>query len=312
LYLLFVDESGTHGGSPAFVLGGAAIHEDDAQRLQESLDQLVVKHLGRVPVNLDEYELHAGEMRNAKKPKATASPSVRPSVWASVDRTKRLALLADAYSTISTFTPADPRLPLVLFGVVLDAKFHTGELQIERERFAYEVLLNKFDVMLKHSRTDRERPNRGLVIHDRRLVAERDIQSWVSQWRAAAGTIGQLRNLADVPLFADSRATRLLQVADLVSYSMFRRYSPDVTDHSYFKALWPAFHSEAGQVNGCVHYTPSYGQGSCVCESCQVRLGSDAGRRRRRRPRASKPQTSPSNTSTTDDAPLTSDRGAEG
>jgi hypothetical protein len=31
VYLLFVDESGTHGGSPVFVLGGAAIHEDDAR-----------------------------------------------------------------------------------------------------------------------------------------------------------------------------------------------------------------------------------------------------------------------------------------
>ncbi|MDF9877423.1 DUF3800 domain-containing protein [Cellulosimicrobium cellulans] len=286
--MLFVDESGTHGGSPAFVLGGAAIHEDDAQRLQVSLDELVVKHLGRIPVNLDEYELHAGEMRNAKKPRADASPSARASVWATIDRATRLALLAEAYSLVASFTPTDPKLPLVLFGVVLDAGFHAGELPIERERFAYEVLLNKFDVMLKNSRTERGRPNRGLVVHDRRLVAERDIQSWVSQWRAAAGTIGQLRNLADVPLFADSRATRLLQVADLVSYAMFRRYSPEVFDLSYFKTIWPAFHAEAGQVHGCVHYTPSYGQGNCACEACQVRLAADGGgpvRRRRGRSR---------------------------
>jgi hypothetical protein len=67
MYLLFVDESGTHGGCHAFVLGGVAIHEDDAHRLQKSLDDLVISELGRVPPNLDEYELHAAEMRNAKK-----------------------------------------------------------------------------------------------------------------------------------------------------------------------------------------------------------------------------------------------------
>lgn len=30
MYLLFVDESGTHPGPHPFVLGGVAIHEDDA------------------------------------------------------------------------------------------------------------------------------------------------------------------------------------------------------------------------------------------------------------------------------------------
>lgn len=283
MYLLFVDESGTHGGSPAFVLGGAAVHEDDAQPLQECLDQLVIRHLGRVPPNLDEYEFHAGEMRNAKKPASAASISTRASIWAPIPRTDRLALLSDAYEVIANYEPVNPQLPLVLFGVIVDARFHNAERQVERERFAYEVLLNKFDMMLKNTRIARDLPNRGLVIHDRRVVVERDIQGWTAEWRAVAGSIGQLRNLADVPLFADSRATRLLQVADLVSYALFRRYSPGVTDYSYFEKLWPRFHAEEGVVHGCVHYSPSYGQGSCACESCQLRLASDGGRSRRRR-----------------------------
>jgi len=283
VYLLFVDESGTHGGSPVFVLGGAAIHEDDAQRLQGHLDQLVIKHLERVPPNLDEYELHAGEMRNAKKPSGAVPVSSRSSIWAGVPRHTRLALLAEAYELIANYEPVDARVPVVLFGVVVDAKFHTTERQVERERFAYEVLLNKFDMMLKNARVERDRPNRGLVIHDRRVVIERDIQGWTAEWRAAAGNIGQLRNLADVPLFADSRATRLLQVADLVSYALFRRYSPGVADYSYFERIWPGFHTENGVIHGCVHYSPSYGQGSCSCESCQMRLIAEAAGGRRRR-----------------------------
>nr|WP_161962425.1 DUF3800 domain-containing protein [Nocardioides speluncae] len=153
---------------------------------------------------------------------------------------------------------------------MVDRNFHPDDSQIEREQFAYEVLLNKFDVMLKR-RAAAGHANRGLVIHDRRVVAERDIQSWTSEWRKAAGNIGQLMNLADVPLFADSRATRLLQIADIVSYALFRRYAPGAPGRAFMK-LWPLFHAEDGAVHGLVHYTPSFGQATCDCEACRGRL----------------------------------------
>jgi hypothetical protein len=242
MYLLFVDESGTHGGSHAFVLGGLAIHEDDAARLQRTLDTVIIDHLERVPPNLDEYELHAAELRNAKKPDRPNRQGP-VSVWARIPRAARLAILEEAYRRVASFQPVNSKLPVALFGVVVDAHFRSDWNAIEKEQFAYEVLLNKFDVMLKTLRTREELPNRGLVIHDRRVIAERDIQSWTSGWRATAGKVGQLRNLADVPLFADSRATRLLQVADLVSYALFRRYRPEPADESYFKLLWPLFHT---------------------------------------------------------------------
>lgn len=273
MYLLFVDESGTHGGSHAFALGGLAIHEDDAARLQKRLDDLVIDSLGRVPPNLDEYELHASEMRNAKKPPSTSLEV--PRIWALVPRQVRLGLLADVYSEIVNFVPSDPLQPLALFGVAVDRNSRSRWAPLERERFTYEVLLNKFDVMLRRLRDRRGKPNRGLVIHDRRVVAEHDIQSWVSEWRSVAGTVGQLKNLADVPLFADSRATRLLQAADLVSYAMYRRYRPDrPADISteYFATLWPRFDVADGATHGCVHFTPEFGRGVCDCEPCESRL----------------------------------------
>jgi hypothetical protein len=272
VYLMFVDESGTHGGSHAFVLGGIAIHEDDAQRLQVALDELVSQKLGRIPPNLEEYELHASELRNAKKSRSEAKkvPAVT-SVWANVPRPTRLELLDASYDLLAAFQPRSTDVPHALFGVVVDRNFRPHDSQVERERFAYEVLLNKFDVMLKR-RALAGYTNRGLVIHDRRVVAERDIQSWTSEWRKAAGNVGQLMNLADVPLFADSRATRLLQVADVVSYALFRRYAPGTPAVPAFMKLWPLFHAEDGAVHGLVHYTPSFGQAACDCEACRGRL----------------------------------------
>jgi hypothetical protein len=87
--------------------------------------------------------------------------------------------------------------------------------------------------------------------------------------------VGQLENLADVPLFADCRATRLLQVADLVSYALYRRYRPDrPSDMSreYFTTLWPKFDAADGATHGCVHFSPSFGRGECGCEPCRGRL----------------------------------------
>lgn len=70
-------------------------------------------------------------------------------------------------------------MPHALFGIVVDRRFRPDWNNIERERFAYEVLLNKFDVMLKRRRVKDNLPNRGLVIHDRRVVAERQVYRWL-------------------------------------------------------------------------------------------------------------------------------------
>lgn len=285
MYLLFVDESGTHGSAEAFILGGMAIHEQDAARLQQQLETLVAKHLGRRGEALDHFELHAGEMRNAKKPSSTTRHG-RPSVWAEVPRLQRLDLLEAAYRLIADFRPADARQPHYLFGVALDKRFMQHDAQVNREQYAYEILLNKFDVMLKHQRVKRGLHNRGLVIHDRRVIAERDIQAWTAEWRVAAGRVGQLKNLADVPLFADSRASRLLQVADLVAYALSRNYM-NPSDPRYLELIWDRFHTDNGVQHGCAHYTPSFGQRSCSCRPCTDRIavvGSSpaTGRRTRR------------------------------
>lgn len=187
-----------------------------------------------------------------------------------------LGLLEAAYDLVRDYKPANSRLPHALFGVVVDNNFRPDWKSLDRERFAYEVLLNKFDVMLKRRRVKENLPNRGLVIHDRRVIAEQDIQQWTAGWRVAAGTIGKIRNLADVPLFSDSRATRLLQVADIVSYALYRRYNRSTNDSQYLQRIWSAFDLANGVVHGCVHYTPSYGSGACQCIPCHERLVAEA------------------------------------
>lgn len=271
MYLLFADESGTHGSSHSFIVGGIAVHEHDAQNLQRTLDRVVAPYAVAARLSSEDLELHAAEIRNAKPP-ATSSRARSVSPWSLVPRKDRLACLDEAYQAIANFQPYDSSFPVALFGVVIDLSFHTSWSTIERERYAYEVMLNKFDVMLKRLRRSGNNANRGLVIHDRRVVAERDIQEWTREWQKAAGTVGQLRNMADVPLFADSRASRLLQAADLVSYALYRHYDPDRRNADYIEDLWDKFDSVDGVMHGCVNYTPSFGAGSCKCRPCEGRL----------------------------------------
>lgn len=292
MYLLFVDESGTHPGNHPFVLGGIAIHEDDAERFQSDLDQVVIDGLGRVPANLEEYEIHASEMRNAKKPREGSQRQA--SIWAGVTRDVRARVLNSGYELMSRFEPSDPNQPVVLFGVAVERNYHPDWSAVERERLAYEVLLGKFDGMLKTFRESHGVHNRGLVIHDRRVVAERDIQSWTAEWRRTAERIAQLRNLADVPLFGDSRATRLLQAADLVSYGVFRAYNKAAPSAEYFDKLWSMFHSEGEAIHGAIHYTPEYGRGTCDCKPCAQRLIADAVTQRPRRPWGARSRVRPS------------------
>ncbi len=50
VYLLALDESGTHGTAPVLVVAGLAAHELDIRRLHASLDAVMVKHLSPVPL----------------------------------------------------------------------------------------------------------------------------------------------------------------------------------------------------------------------------------------------------------------------
>jgi hypothetical protein len=81
-----------------------------------------------------------------------------------------------------------------------------------------------------------------------------------------------LRNLADVPLFADSRSSRLLQATDLVSYALYRYYDPaGGRGEDYAGMLWPRFDAVDGVMHGCVRFMPSFGSRSCGCVPCVSR-----------------------------------------
>jgi len=176
VYLLFLDESGTHGGSPVFVLAGLAVHETVTQELQRWLET----SLGRLlPSGVDpaSFEIHGSEMQS---PKAGRSP------WRTLPYPARMWALEGVTPAVVDFVPRDRDRPVVLFGAVVDRRFR------DHERRADEEVLHRFQSMLmRTAEQDRSRaPDMGLIIHDRRIV-ERSIRSRTQQWRTSSSRIGR-------------------------------------------------------------------------------------------------------------------------
>jgi hypothetical protein len=272
VYLLFLDESGTHGkAAPVFVLGGVAVHERDAPHLAKRVDANLTYRLAPQGLNARDFELHATAIRSGKDE------------WKAVSATLRTTILGSTYHSIASYCCVDPRNPVVLFGAVVDSRYQ------DREERAYELVLNKFDEMLDASfRLSGDRQS-GLVVHDRRVVdtplrsslgrsrtvsPEHRIQEWTREWQEVAGKVGRLHNLADVPLFADSKASRLVQVADFVCWGLWRYYGIPQRDERWIRDLWPNFHATDGAMHGLIHVSPDFARRMCSCPPCRNRLES--------------------------------------
>jgi len=108
------------------------------------------------------------------------------------------------------------------------------------------------------------------VIHDR-SATERRVQSWADRWRLIESRIGVLTHLVDVPFFADSQASRLLQAADFVAWSLWRYYGLMSADERWIKPLWSHFDQADGKMHGLVHVSRGFQAGQCACPPCTSR-----------------------------------------
>lgn len=253
MYLLFLDESGTHGSSPVFVLAGVAVHESDVWPLGQRMEIGIHGVLTPLGLNALRFELHGSEMKSPSK----GSP------WKALGYADRADALETGYRSLYTFIPTNSNLPMVLFGAVIERRRQDYEEQ------AYELVLNKFDDTLSDVSSGSGTQQHGVVIHDDGVI-ERSVQSWTNQWMQAAGRVGKLHNIVVVPLFASSKVTRLLQAADLVTYSLWRYYGSG--DEKYVRRLWSLFHSDGVHMHGLIHVCSDFARGACACPPCSTRL----------------------------------------
>ena len=81
-----------------------------------------------------------------------------------------------------------------------------------------------------------------------------------TQWR-------EIKNIPEVPLFIDSRLSRLTQLADHIAWSVFRYY--ERKDTNFFNEIGKYFDEDGGKIHGLVHRTLCHND--CLCPACLTR-----------------------------------------
>jgi hypothetical protein len=130
---------------------------------------------------------------------------------------------------------------------------------------AFEDLCSRFDLFLNRLKLSGDR-QRGLIILDESSY-ETSLQKLARDFRVLGTRFGVIRNLADTPVFIDSKASRLVQLADHIAYSVFRRY--EASDTSYFDIIAHRFDSVDGRLHGLCHRQTN--NLSCMCPACMSR-----------------------------------------
>lgn len=249
MYLLYVDESGesSNQAEQYFVLGAVSVYENQAFFLSQAIDKVQEKWF---PAATSSIEFHAAKISNH---------SEEP--WKSLPFEKRREILQDLCSALESVN----RKGLTLFGVAIHKKSFPGENPVEK---AFHEICGHFDEFIEQANLNPDRDkNRGLMILDSAKY-KGHLDTLLLEYRQAGGTkFGRVRNFADAPTFANSKTTRLIQIADLVSYAIFRRY--ERSDTTLLDRIIPYFYRRDKTIHGLMHHISGYK--TCTCPACLSR-----------------------------------------
>jgi hypothetical protein len=243
MYILYLDESGDPNSwqdQKNFVIAGVAVYEGQIETIGEKLRAIQQKYFPNISVPI---EFHATDIRNGKGAFRDFHPIVREKI------------LEDICGVIT-----DNRYPsLIIFGAVLSIDAAQNPNQARSVVFE-EVCcgLNSF-LVLQHKL---QRTTKGLLIIDR--YREDYYKQLLSTFRQNGTKYGYLGNIVDIPYFARCRETPMLQLADMVSYALYRYY--EKKDDRYLKMILPRIYKTLdGKMFGLKHITKVK---PCDCISC--------------------------------------------
>ena len=255
MYLAYIDGSGSvkNPNEKYFILGGISVFERQIFHLIKRIDEFIASlNLGPP----EEIELHASVMANGRE---------KP--WKGVPRRVRLQIIENALEIVQ-----ESHRSVSLFAIAVHKAQRAPNDPVE---YAFEEICNRFNLQLQRiyhrARKKEEGKHRGLVIMDKSSY-ENALQSLARIFRVQGTRWGNLRNLAEVPLFVDSQASRIIQIADLVAWAVWRRY--EFQDTRYFDKIVSRFDSEGGVLHGLVHFGPK--DENCHCPACLSRAVRDA------------------------------------
>ena len=226
MHLLYLDESGNPNDvqNKFFVLAGFSIFERQCHWMDAAMTRIAQRFDAPNPSSV---EFHGAPMRNGK------------GEWSSRTPADRIQAVADIFALLS-----EKQLKVRLYVSVIEKSLLPIDEILPR---SFENLASEFDNFLAHQITQYGQAQRGIVILDKSHY-EQKIQGLSYLFKHVGHSTGKLRNFAEVPLFLDSKASRLIQLADLVAYWTYRRYA--ALDDRGFRILAPHIRAYGGSVPG--------------------------------------------------------------
>ena len=132
---------------------------------------------------------------------------------------------------------------------------------------AFEDLVSRFDMFLNRIFHDKSKgQHKGMIIFDQNDYQEK-LQKQALLFRRQGTQWGHLKDIIEVPFFVDSKASRLIQMADHVAYAVFRYYN--ASDMTYFNQIDNKFDAQDGVIHGLAHKQTQ--KPNCMCPACITR-----------------------------------------
>ena len=244
MYLLYLDDAGSpsNAAEDYFVLGGICVYEAQVDWFSRELDRLATPYSN----DPQEVEFHASAIFSRKQ-----------DCWKGLSKDDARGVLKGVLNVVhSSYQTAR------LFACAIHKQSFPQQDPVE---LAFEDLCQRFDFFLMRQRQLGDQ-QRGLLVLDK-TTRETSLQRLSREFRRDGTRWGALRNIADTPFFVDSRASRLVQIADHIAYSVFRRYNAG--DAQYFDIIASRFDEADGVIHGLVHKHSAYM--TCTCPACLSR-----------------------------------------
>jgi hypothetical protein len=253
MFMLYLDASGTVDPKDAtkhYVLVGAAVHEHTWFALNKRIRGLKAKYAypgedfelhvkdfcisiaaqGKVPqfeqmntkdrrdnvLAIWDQKLKAATSQEEREALKKAQRRMRPFIH--LTRAQRSQLYEDALDLVGGHTG------LVLFGEAIEKK-HPGVVSgtVDCTRQAFEQVITRFDAFLRRKSIYRQlyrkrfvHSDKGLIVMDRDLETEREIQRQFADYQKQGHPWGQLEFVMDAPFFVDSMKFPGIQLAMFV------------------------------------------------------------------------------------------------
>lgn len=222
MHLLYLDESGSASdpNQRYFVLAGVSVFERKTHWIEQELNKVAQRFS---PDNPHDVELHGSPMRSGN------------GAWRRHARADREQAIREA---LKVGVADQERSGVRLFAAVINKAAANGRDPVE---LAFEQLTSRFDQFLKRLYNKHGDAQRGLILLDKSSTENR-IQTLAREFKYEGHSWGRTKNYAEVPVFLDSRASRLIQLADLIAFALFRFHEHG--DNGYYDVIKHCFDTE--------------------------------------------------------------------